>query len=212
MRYAEPLLGERAYIAGLARTVEIRRSRGGATLEETALAVITSTDPDVLTWDAYKDSDGRWIVTAVMGSSTATWTYDTTGRSVHPIDAGARKLMGVESESDDALDMIADRPSVATDTVVIEHPVHTDRPRLVAVPEPEHDEESDATASAEAEHPDDTASHRDITIHDEHLALDIPAASSPATPAKKTKAKRGRASIPSWDEILFGATKSPRDE
>jgi hypothetical protein len=25
--------------------------------------------------------------------------------------------------------------------------------------------------------------------------------------AKRTKSKRGRASVPSWDEILFGATK-----
>jgi hypothetical protein len=212
MRYAEPLLGERAYIAGLARSVEIRRSRGGATLEETALAVIASTDPDVLTWDAYKDSDGRWIVTAVMGSSTATWTYDTTGRSVHPIDAGAKKLMGVESESEDALTMIADRPVVATDTVVIEHPVHTDRPRLVAVPEPEHDAEPDSAASADAARLRSDSSNPDATTQDEHLALDIPATTAPAASAKKARAKRGRASIPSWDEILFGATKSPRDE
>lgn len=206
MRYAEPLLGERAYIAGLARSVEIRRSRGGATLEETALAVITATDPDVLTWDAYKDSDGRWIVTAVTGSSIATWTYDTTGRSVHPLDAGAKKLMGVAAESDDALDMIADRPAVATDTVVMDHPVHADRPRLVAVPEPERDMESEAATSATPAH------QHDASDHDEHLALDIPATPSPAAAAKKAKAKRGRASIPSWDEILFGATKSPRDE
>ena len=54
--------------------------------------------------------------------------------------------------------------------------------------------------------------HDDASEHDEHLTLDIPAPTAPAAAVKKTKAKRGRASIPSWDEILFGATKSPRDE
>lgn len=210
VRYAEPLLGERAYIAGLARSVEIRRSRGGATLEETALSVIRTEDPDALTWDAYKDTEGRWIVTAVMGSSTATWTYDTTGRSVHPIDAGAKKLMGVEADTEEALDMIAERPVEPTDTVVIEHPVHAERPRLVAVPEPESESDDDPSAHVRREQ-DAPAQEPD------HLDLDVPPAttgstSAPSPAAKKSKPKRGRASIPSWDEILFGATKSPRDE
>ena len=30
----------------------------------------------------------------------------------------------------------------------------------------------------------------------------------PPKPRKRAKGKRGRASVPSWDEILFGATKS----
>ena len=200
LRYAEPLLAERAYIAGLARNVEIRRSRGGATLEDTALAIIKTEDPAVLTWDAYREADGKWIVTAAMGTSLATWTYDVTGKSVHPIDAGAKKLMGVDAEPVDALDLIADEPAPASDTVVIEHPVHAERPRLVAVPEPE----------PEYSHHDQV--DQNVVEDDSVLDLDIPVASTQAAATKKAKSKRGRASIPSWDEILFGATKTPKDD
>jgi hypothetical protein len=37
--------------------------------------------------------------------------------------------------------------------------------------------------------------------------LDVPAAKAPAKKAAKPKAKGRRASVPSWDEILFGATR-----
>jgi hypothetical protein len=205
LRYAEPLLAERAYISGLARSVEIRRSRGGATLEETALSVIKSEDPSALAWDAYRDADGKWIVTAVMGASVATWTYDVTGKSVHPNDAGAKKLMGVEAEPIDALELIADDPAPTSDTVVIEHPVHADRPRLVAVPEPKPEPTPDPEPIERVEADTKTAQE------DLALELEIPESQAP-TSAKKAKSKRGRASIPSWDEILFGATKAPKED
>jgi hypothetical protein len=199
LRYAEPLLAERAYISGLAKNVEIRRSRGGASLEATALSVIKTEDPSVLTWDAYRDADGKWIVTAVMGASVATWTYDVTGKSVHPIDSGAKKLMGVETDPIDSLELIADEPAPTSDTVVIEHPVHADRPRLVAVPEPEPE-------------PIEVVKGDDFKAQDDYaLDLEIPESQAP-TVAKKAKSKRGRASIPSWDEILFGATKAPKED
>ena len=35
-----------------------------------------------------------------------------------------------------------------------------------------------------------------------------PVAASPKPAARKPKTRKGRASVPSWDEILFGATKS----
>jgi hypothetical protein len=204
LRYSEPLLAERAYIAGLAKSVEIRRSRGGATLEESALSVIKTNDPSALVWDAYREADGRWMVTAVMGSSLATWTYDVTGKSVHPQDAGARKLMGVDAEPIDALDLIADDPIPAFDTVIIEHPVHGERPRLVAVPEPE------AEPEPELSHHDEVDAH--ATANDVALDLEIPHTQTPDVATKKAKSKRGRASIPSWDEILFGATKAPKED
>lgn len=213
MRYAEPLLGERAYIAGLARNVELRKSRGGATLEQTALDIIKTTDPEALTWDAYKDSDSRWIVTAVMGSSTATWSYDVTGRSVQPLDAGARKLMGVGDESIDALDVIADRPIAPTETVILEHPVHADRPRLVSVPA--HEDPHDDTEQGPSDEYDEHSSREIVTTNDQtasHDQLDLVVPPRSAPVARKPKPKKGRASIPSWDEILFGATKAPRDE
>jgi hypothetical protein len=38
-----------------------------------------------------------------------------------------------------------------------------------------------------------------------------PARATAATPAGERKTKRGRASVPSWDEIVFGARQNPTD-
>ena len=39
------------------------------------------------------------------------------------------------------------------------------------------------------------------------LPIPVPAAAAPAKAPRKPKARKGRASVPSWDEILFGASK-----
>ena len=59
----------------------------------------------------------------------------------------------------------------------------------------EDDEVSGAATSAKSRPP---ATAQDTLIPDD--------ADTPKR-AKRTKSKRGRASVPSWDEILFGATK-----
>ena len=71
---------------------------------------------------------------------------------------------------------------------------------MVAVPEPE----------PEYSHHDQV--DQNVVEDDSVLDLDIPVASTQAAATKKAKSKRGRASIPSWDEILFGATKTPKDD
>lgn len=234
LRYAEPLLAERAYIAEQAQAVEVRRSGGGATLLEAAYAAI-GTDPaaGTLAWDAWRREDGRWIVAASYldsdGAHTARWTYDHAGRNLHPLDDEARTLMGArpvavpDAEVDiaEALDLVADIP-------VVREPAAEPRPRLVAVPDA-HDEDDDEASEAPAAGgaSDDTETLFDepapVTHHDPTVAIPHPAAPvpdpepapppvSPAAPAakpaaRKAKARKGRASVPSWDEILFGATK-----
>ncbi len=95
LRYAEPLLAERAYIAGQAQGVEVRRSGGGATLLEAAAAALGS-EPDsvVISWDAWRRDDGKWVVTATYsmqdGPQVAQWSYDHAGRNIHPLDDQAR--------------------------------------------------------------------------------------------------------------------------
>jgi hypothetical protein len=204
MRYAEPLLDERAYVAGQARAVEIRRSGGGATLEQSAATVLgVPVDGDAITWDAWRRDDGRWIVSARYLSrgkaQVATWSFDPAGRNVHPLDDRARGLMGVPvDEADpiaDALDLVSERVP--------------ERPHLVAVPdEPEApvDARSD-TAVISLPVPDEPG---EPTAPPAPAVAEKPAAAPAAKPAKaaRPKGKRGRASVPSWDEILFGATKS----
>ena len=209
LRYAEPLLAERAFIAQQAQSVEIRRSGGGATLLEAAYSAIGS-DPEAgtIAWDAWRREDGRWIVTGTytdaQGRHVARWTYDHSGRNLHPLDDEARTLMGArpvavpdpEAQIAEALDLVQDVPVVREDAV-------DTRPHLVAVPD----------AVEDADVVDDIAD--DTAVDDTEPTITIPAppapapaAPAPAKPARKPKPKRGgRASVPSWDEILFGATK-----
>lgn len=215
LRYAEPLLAERAFIAQQALAVELRRSRGGATLAETAEASLGA-DFDATVWDAHRRDDGRWVVSAVLADgTTALWTYDHHGRTVHPLDEEARRLMGVapadttpgsaEVDIAEALDLAASVPVVREDA--------GSRPHLVAVPSPSEsapaqEEQAAAEASSGSGYEQET-----IVIPREASAPEsepegTPAAAAPRTPARKTRSKKGRTSVPSWDEILFGAGRS----
>ena len=207
-------------MAEQARDVEISRSRGGSTLHQSVCTRL-SVDPDGtdVTWDSYRSYDGRWVVTAYHAhQGVGTWYYEAVGRTVHPADASARALMGggPTGVADDAPPppppapepvapptppTVANEPS---DTTTDDEPQQAPRPRLVSItsdptsdptPEPTSDE-----VSAGEEVPD-TATP--ATAQDTLIPED---AGAPKR-AKRTKSKRGRASVPSWDEILFGATK-----
>ena len=219
LRYAEPLLAERAFIAEQAQAVEVRRSGGGATLLEAAYQAIGA-DPEAgsIAWDAYRREDGKWIVTGAWvdtdGSHLARWTYDHAGRNLHPLDDDARTLMGArpvavpdpDLDIAEALDLVAEIPVVREAADV--------RPHLVAVPDAEDDEadevEIDVVEIDVVETTEDVEDGQ-LPLSDDTQTVAIPhpaaPAAKPAAPARKPKAKRGRASVPSWDEILFGATK-----
>jgi hypothetical protein len=223
LRYAEPLLAERAFIAEQAQSVEIRRSGGGATLLEAAHAALddagSAADRDALDWDAWRREDGKWIVSATYvdgdGTHTAQWSYDHAGRNIHPLDDDARMLMGArpmavadpEVDIAEALDLVADVPVVREDAVEA-------RPHLVAVPdaEDEPDDTDDAVDEPVLFEEPVAPTHANETVTIEHpSAREEPVPEEPVrkAPARKPKAPRkGRASVPSWDEILFGATKS----
>ena len=230
-RYAEPLLGERAYVAQQASAVEISRSRGGATLHQ-SVCVRLDVDPDTddLTWDSYRNPEGRWVVTAFHGgSAVGSWLYEDVGRSVHPQDEAARALMGggpsvVADAAADPEDLAAtsaleaDRGDSSED--LDSRPAHDQgeptRPRLVSVTS-DPLAESVRTAEPESESGSQDVTEAGAAPTDEGL-FDEPAAASGQSKAtannarsertKRAKGKRGRASVPSWDEILFGATKS----
>jgi hypothetical protein len=217
LRYAEPLLAERAFIAEQAQVVEVRRSGGGATLLEAAQAAIGSTSEDAIAWDALRREDGKWIVSATYrdldGAHTALWSYDHAGRNLHPLDDDARALMGArpvsvpDAELDiaEALDLVAEIPVVREETV-------DSRPYLVAVPDADDEPSVDDEPAVEA--PVEQIHHSAPTVAIPHPSSPVPEVTEPAPAAKKPAARKpkaprkGRASVPSWDEILFGATRS----
>lgn len=199
-RYAEPPLAERAFIAERAQQVEMRRTGGRIRLADSVELVLGAPAARMVAWNAYRRDDGRWIVTAAMpdaGSrSTATWTYDPAGPNLHPLDEPARWLMGVSDEP--LIDFIAEHVD-ASDAVDAE-PV---RPHLIAVPS--LDEAPAADTPIEETAAVDTARGDEPTSAPEQGELPI----EPAAGAKSRKArpKGRRASVPSWDEILFGASR-----
>ena len=205
-------MGERAYVAKQAAAVEISRSRGGATLHQ-SVSVRLDVDPDTeeLTWDSYRNPEGRWVVTAFHGgSAVGTWLYEEVGRSVHPQDEAARALMGggpsvvADPEVEGATTEPAPVPTTDTDRpeVTAEDQEEAARPRLVSVTSDPLAEQARAT---------DTSSSEDALFGEPAATSEQSKPSSNSARSERTrraKGKRGRASVPSWDEILFGATKS----
>jgi hypothetical protein len=210
-------LGERAYVAQQARNVEISRSRGGATLHSAVCARLgVSAESDQLTWDSYRSADGRWVITAFhAGAVVGTWTYDTTGRTVHPEDQSARALMGAgqaepatvatdepihdpidsnqeQERVDGPADELADELADESADDVTDEPMP--RPRLVSV----------------TSNPTSNPSSQQSPTQAQEALIDKADVPSDRRRAKRAKTKRGRASVPSWDEILFG-TSRPED-
>ncbi len=207
-------MGERAYVADQAKAVEISRSRGGSTLEQSVCARL-DVDPSVVTWDAYRTSDGRWVVTAALGTGVVgSWTFEAVGRTVHPQDESARALMG-------------GGPSV------VDEPVSHDTRATVGTPQPAGSG-VDTELPEESEPRDNQVRPRLVSVTSDPVRSSTPVPSEPAEQTalagdsgeqetlvdpselnapqrtKRAKGKKGRASVPSWDEILFGASR-PQD-
>ena len=193
-RYAGPPLAERAFIAEQARSVVIRRSDGSATLTDLVTFHLAGrgVDTESVIWDAFKRDDQRWtVIAAYHGSSgpvIATWTYDNAGRTVVPVDPEAAILIGAQADT--------------SPTIITERPVLAPVPDL---PEPERVVLVEETIVVEetvvVEEIVETA-ETVIVEREPELELGLPEAEKPKT---KAKGKKGRTSVPSWDEILFGA-------
>lgn len=182
VRYAEPPLGERAYVAEQAQKTFVHASRGGASLAD---LVLVNSGVDSLIWDSFY-AEGQWIVSAQAGERTALWTYEPQGKTVHPVNDLSRIWMGLHA------DRVPEEEFSESDTVILEtaEPV-----RLVAVPQLDPDTEGDLDDSTDDQKP------ADMEIEVVELDLDV----TPQVPPKKIR--RGRAKVPSWDEILFGGPK-----
>jgi hypothetical protein len=116
----------------------------------------------------------------------------------------------------DEIDFITDDAQVAVvdDAEIIEtlrQSQSLNRPHLVAVPS----KPTETIAIAREEIVEvievvetiETEFFVDTTAANVQETLDVPAAKAPAKKTAKPKAKGRRASVPSWDEILFGATR-----
>lgn len=92
LRYAGPVLQERAMLAQHARRTRLKTSDRGASLAEVVDARLAqhAVDADKISWDAYRRDDGAWRVVATWPSGKATaqavWELDKARTLVSPSD------------------------------------------------------------------------------------------------------------------------------
>ena len=139
-----------------------------------------------LAWDSWRRPDGRWTVVASVGddSPVSTWVYDARSRSIQPDDAASHRLA-----SEDVV--VPLRPTSSTVSL----------PREGPAPTPAANVANDA-----AKQEDDANEDASPAIAAEHVA-DEPEKTA-SEPARGKSRKGRRASVPRWDEILFGAGQS----
>jgi len=106
LRYAGPVLQERAMLAQHARRTRLKSSERGATLAEIVDPRLSEHDVemDKVSWDAYRRDDGTWRVIATWPSgktkATAVWELDKARQLVAPYDDMAHYLCGSPSQAD----------------------------------------------------------------------------------------------------------------
>lgn len=219
MVYASPVLAERQHVAERAQRSSVRR-RGGDTSQVRTLGQAVDThlrscnvDPTTVAWDAWRREDGRWSLTGQFSAGsregTAQFTYDAPGNYVVLDNDDARWLVGevVASPAPRQDDLEerrrrlsavpggdpvnnADELPLGVDAIEL---VHTEQPVEAflddspASDDPDLREEAAEAAAAEDDEPDQPDEHE--------------------PPARRAvQKKRGRASVPSWDEIMFGGS------
>jgi hypothetical protein len=237
MPYCVPVLAERRHIAELARRHHVRR-RNAEGPARTLDAVVSERlrsrgiEPASADWDAWRREDGRWSVRTTYSSGesehAAAFVFDAVGRysladddeakwltgerqstrkGPQPREAGRegeRRLASVRTgddllslSGDDDADERAEEELTDDLTAVI---------RAVAEPEPTTEPERPAGADPEPDDEPAAVAVPDPVVGSEPQAV---AAAVAAAPERRRRAAR-RASVPSWDEIMFG--KSTEDE
>ena len=224
-RFEGPVLAERQYRAQEAQRATIR-GRGdsgpGPRLGDIVAERLSGVGAhaDNAEWDSRKRPDGNWQIRLQFSiggrASSAEWIYDPRRRHVIPDDDQAVRLCLPQEEW--AAVSFAER-SRATATVTPigsrQHSQYGDQirehdRRNVPVPPRSRDfaaadSESAVPAVAGAGTPDGLADRPEETA-----AVGADSAQVAAGPAKKAASGRSRrASVPSWDEIMFGTSRTP---
>lgn len=194
-------------------------------------------DPASVEWDAWRREDGRWTLTGLYDvagrTGAATFSHDPRGNFVTVDDDDARWLIGeataAAADPEPAADDLAAARMRRLNAVPGEElPLGEDAIEMVTGEEPEAtrgapDEASANETTAELgalgteqsleaylDRSSDTPTDESPQAPEESTATgegSAPETAAPAEPEPKARKKRGRASVPSWDEIMFGGGK-----
>lgn len=212
LRYAAPVLDERAHVARRAAAALIRtegRAEAGTlgSLVEAALA--EEGVAGSVTWDSWRRDDGRWVVVSRWAADgqeqVALWLLDPSGRSAAAHDDTARRLAGLPTEQRGGptrLAVVRDEPTA---------PSHDTEPdaedETPTGPIPDLPAAVVPTSAHPAQRRRQPRKHSERPKDDERLWLsdlaDNVVEDGPDQPAPPS-ARRQRPPVPSWDEIMFG--------
>jgi hypothetical protein len=213
-RYAVPVLYEREHMAQAGQAAGVRRDGAVELLGQLVVARLEEhgVSRSTLDWDSWRRDDGSWELTVsypLEGTMrTAQWVFDP-----------ARTL--VTADDDEARWLTDDAPEPASTPAASVHPIGSGRKKKATVPDP------DEVFDLEAPH-DVAPAPVDIGLFDEveHALdaadddIDVEADADPgagldadtdtdteAGTEPESSGRKPRASVPSWDEILFGSRK-----
>lgn len=237
MPFAAPVMAERAHVAQRAQLASLRRrstESGARTLGEAVSAHLRAhnVDPGAVEWDAWRREDGRWTLTALYDvagrTGTGTFSHDPRGNFVTVDDDNARWLVGDgapaaadDEPADDDLAAARQRRLSAVDDPAF----GDDAIEMVSDSETSSDPAAGPAAEADTETTMEIGevalgteqpveAYLDDEPSEDHSQDDLPARSTEDEPAaevpepRRPAKKRGRASVPSWDEIMFGGGKN----
>jgi len=230
-RFEGPVLAEREYRAQEAQRATVRSpgdSGPGPRLGEIVAERLVELGavPDDARWDSRKRADGNWQVQLAytVGGRTQVveWIFDPRRRHVTPDDDQAARLCLPEDDLA-ALRFAVRGPATATVTPIAPRlgglGAHHPEPRPSAVPPPASPSSftaappaspvpagAHAPASQAAREPD---GERRPAERDPAAAEEDPAPARERPVRKAAGARSRRASVPSWDEIMFGNSRQP---
>ncbi|MFI5627487.1 septation protein SepH [Nocardioides sp. NPDC051685] len=191
-------------------------------------------DPESVNWDSYRRPDGRWKLTGeyetAERSGIAELTYDAPGNYVELDNDDARWLTGEKLEAavaepepvtDDMLAARRRRALSSTQQGPAAQATPPPAPKPVPAAKAAKPAPADVDTPLEAFLGDESPTEKQSPVPSEPEPVAEPAVvEAPAAeaepeqvddaqqkPAKKSSSRRKRASVPSWDEIMFGGGK-----
>jgi hypothetical protein len=230
MGYAVPVLAERAHIADRAQRASVRRTVGEGPARILADAVAErlrtrNVDPAGVAWDAWRREDGRWALVADYRSGDsprhAEFAFDAPGSYVVAEDDEARWLVGEQTAvkgpqprstpgprrltsvgrgdelplGEDAIELVSgDADWIATQA--------SDRPTTR-----EEAESAEVACAPGADVTSDAGSSEDPAAVGVELGSEADEHQPAVADAQPRPRRNRRASVPSWDDIMFGGGK-----
>ncbi len=230
-RFEGPVLAEREYRAQEAQRATVRSpgdSGPGPRLGEIVAERLVELGavPDDAHWDSRKRADGNWQVQLAytVGGRTQVgeWIFDPRRRHVTPDDDQAARLCLPEDDLA-ALRFAVRGPATATVTPIAPWlgglGAHHPEPRPSAVPPPASPSSFTAAPPASpvpaGAHAPAGQAAREPDGERRPAERDPAAAEEDAAPARERPVRKAagarsrRASVPSWDEIMFGNSRQP---